>query len=63
MCEHIFASFDVCRIHSTVFEGNPASVRVLENAGFTFEGRLRNAITKDGRTMDALVYARLKDEA
>ena len=63
MCEHIFATFDVCRIQSTVFEGNPASVRVLEKAGFAFEGRLRNAVTKHGRRMDAFVYARLKDDA
>lgn len=63
MCEHIFASFDVCRIQSTVFDGNPASVRVLEKAGFAFEGRLRSAVTKGGRRMDALVYARLKDDA
>ena len=53
----MFANFDVCRIYSTVFEENPASVRVLEKAGFTCEGRLRKAATKDGQTFDLLLYA------
>ena len=61
MCEHMFANFDACRIYSTVFENNAASISVLKNAGFVFEGRLRHAVTKHSRTMDALVYARLKD--
>ncbi len=48
---------DVCRIFAAVFDGNPASARVLEKAGYTFEGRLRRAVHKDGRMRDQLVYA------
>jgi RimJ/RimL family protein N-acetyltransferase len=59
--EYAFANFDICRIYATVFESNPASVRVLEKAGYTCEGRLRNAVTKDGRTMDSLLYALVKE--
>jgi RimJ/RimL family protein N-acetyltransferase len=58
---HMFANFDVCRIYSTVFEENPGSVRVLEKAGFTCEGRLRQAATKGGRTFDLLLYALVKE--
>jgi RimJ/RimL family protein N-acetyltransferase len=43
-----------------VFEWNPASVRVLEKAGYQLEGRLRNYIVKDGRIGDALMYAKLR---
>jgi [ribosomal protein S5]-alanine N-acetyltransferase len=57
MTEEIFARFDVCRIFSNVFETNAASIRVLEKAGFVYEGRQRKAVTKDGQTMDALMYA------
>ncbi len=52
-----FAEFDLVRIFATVFESNPASVRVLEKAGYSFEGRLRQSITKDGRTTDSLLFA------
>jgi len=57
----MFSNFDLNRIYSTVFDGNPASVRVLEKAGFTFEGRMRKAAVKGGRTLDVLLYALLKE--
>jgi [ribosomal protein S5]-alanine N-acetyltransferase len=62
MTDHIFANFDVCRIYATVFESNPASSRVLDKAGFILEGRLRKAVTKSGETIDALMYAMLKED-
>jgi RimJ/RimL family protein N-acetyltransferase len=55
--EHGFASFDLCRIHAGVFEWNAASMRVLEKAGYVCEGRLLRSVTKDGRTIDELLYA------
>lgn len=61
--DHIFANFDVCRIYATVFESNPASSRVLDKAGFVLEGRLRKAVTKSGETIDALMYAVLREDA
>jgi RimJ/RimL family protein N-acetyltransferase len=33
---------------------------VLEKAGFTFEGRLKNDVVKDGEVLDSLLYARTK---
>jgi ribosomal-protein-alanine N-acetyltransferase len=55
--DYAFETFDICRLFAGVFDGNVASTRVLEKAGFTFEARLRQAITKGGRTRDELVYA------
>jgi [ribosomal protein S5]-alanine N-acetyltransferase len=55
--QYAFATFDLRRIQATVYEWNPASARVLEKAGYTLEGRLRNYIVKDGRVGDALIYA------
>ena len=49
------------RIFAEVFSSNPASVRVLEKAGFEFEGRLRKNVVKDGQILDSLVYARVRE--
>lgn len=58
---HAFARFDLARLYAGVFEGNHASMRVLEKAGYTREARLRKAITKDGRTIDLLLYANVRE--
>ncbi|MGB5295514.1 MAG: GNAT family protein, partial [Thermoanaerobaculia bacterium] len=50
------------RIQAQVYEINPASRRVLEKAGFTLEGRLRNGAIKNGQLMDLYLYAVLADE-
>ncbi len=63
LTRYMFSNFDVCRIYSTVFEENPASVRVLEKAGFACEGRLRKAATKGGQTFDLLLYSLVKEGA
>jgi len=55
--EWAFANFDLCRLYAGVFEWNPASARVLEKAGFEFEGRMKKAVIKEGRTGDELIYA------
>jgi len=56
-----FSRFDFARIEATVFEWNTASGRVLEKAGYTLEARLRMRATKDGRTVDELLYARVRE--
>ena len=55
-----FDNFPLRRISAEVFANNPASARVLEKAGFTFEGRLKNNVVKDGQVLDSLLYARTK---
>lgn len=55
--DHAFANYDLCRIYAHVFEWNPASARVLEKAGYAFEGRMRKSVTKEGQTIDKLIYA------
>jgi len=52
--EQIFA-----RLEAQVFQWNPASMRVLEKAGFTREAALRSAATKDGQLIDTVLYARV----
>jgi [ribosomal protein S5]-alanine N-acetyltransferase len=57
-----FTNLDVCRVYAGVFEWNPASMRVLEKAGYSVEGRLRNSVTKDGQTIDRMLYAIVREE-
>lgn len=57
-----FENYDLARIYAGVLAWNPASARVLEKAGFQFEARLRQAVTKAGITMDELLYARVRNE-
>ena len=59
--DHAFANYDLCRIYAHVFDWNGASARVLEKAGYTFEGRLRKSVTKDGMTIDQLMYAVIRE--
>jgi len=61
--EYAFVTFDLCRLHAGVFEWNPASMRVLEKAGYTLEARHRKNVTKDGETIDRLVYALVRSDA
>jgi RimJ/RimL family protein N-acetyltransferase len=60
--EWAFARFGLTRVFAVVFERNAASRRVLEKAGFALEGRLRRSAIKDGRVLDEVVYARVRDE-
>jgi [ribosomal protein S5]-alanine N-acetyltransferase len=53
-----FENFPLRRISAEVFSNNPASSRVLEKAGFNFEGRLKDHVLKDGKLLDSLLYAR-----
>ena len=52
-----FQTFDVVRIFARPFSTNLKSQRVLEKAGFTLEARLKNALFKNGKFMDELIYA------
>jgi ribosomal-protein-alanine N-acetyltransferase len=49
--------FGLCRLQARVFAWNPASMRVLEHAGFTIEGVSRASVFKDGELIDGVNYA------
>ncbi len=57
---YAFATFDVVRLEAGVFEGNTASMRVLEKNGYTLEATLKRRVIKDGELKDQLMYARLR---
>jgi RimJ/RimL family protein N-acetyltransferase len=59
---YAFSTFDVAHVFAGLFARNDASRRVLEKAGFVFEGRLRRHVTRDGETMDDLIYGIVREE-
>jgi len=60
--EYVFAEFLVIKIYANVFSHNKASMRVLEKAGFTKEGLLKQAAIKNGKVIDFHYYGLLKAE-
>jgi len=60
--EDAFVRLDLLRLFAQVFAPNRASARVLEKAGYTLEGRLRNGAIKGGKVLDTLLYARVRED-
>ena len=56
-----FETFGLVRIYAEPYEGNTASCRVLEKAGFALEGRMRRNVIKDGRILDQYLYAKIRE--
>src|SRR5688500_9771226 len=59
---HAFADMKILRMFALPFADNPASVRVLEKAGYTHEGLLRSSSVKYGEPKDQLMYARVNPD-
>jgi len=58
--DYAFSNFDIVRLQAGILGNNPASMRVLEKAGFVKEGILRNGIVKNGVVLDEHVYGLVK---
>ena len=63
ICEYVFDSSDIIRIYAEPFAHNSASCRVLEKAGYQYEGTLRSNAVKNGKVIDMIMYSLLKREA
>ena len=62
ICEYVFSESDIIRIYAEPFAYNMASCRVLEKAGFQYEGTLRSNAVKNGKVIDMKMYSLLKEE-
>ena len=62
ICKEAFAAFDIVRIFAEPFADNAASRRVLEKAGFTYEGTMRNGVYKNGKVLSYCMYSVLREE-
>ena len=61
ICRLVFETTDILRIFAEPFAHNHASCRVLEKAGFSFEGLLRKNAVKNGVVTDTKMYALVRD--
>ena len=57
--EYGFKELDFARIHTGIYEYNPASQRVLEKCGYSREGVFRKSIFKDNRLWDEVRFAKI----
>ena len=59
-CGFVFENSDIIRIYAEPFAYNTGSCRVLEKAGFVYEGTLRSNAYKNGNIIDMKMYALVK---
>ena len=60
-CRYVFEHSDIIRIFADPYDYNTASCRVLEKAGFQFEGTLRSNAVKNGKILDMKMYALVRE--
>lgn len=59
ICEEAFKKFAIFRIYAEPFAHNTGSRKVLEKAGFTLEGIMKQGVYKNGTVLDYCMYALL----
>jgi diamine N-acetyltransferase len=57
-----FETLNLNRVFLRVFDNNPGAIRAYEKAGFTLEGRLRQAEYQQGQFLDTLIMGILRSE-
>ena len=62
LCDYVFANTDIIRLYAEPYAFNTASCRILEKAGFEFEGTLRCNAVKNGKVIDMKIYSKIKEE-
>ena len=62
LCDYVFSHTNIIRIYAEPFAYNIGSCRVLEKAGFQYEGTLRSNALKNGNVLDMKMYSKLKTE-
>lgn len=61
LCNYVFEKTDIIRIFAEPFAYNIGSCRVLEKAGFQYEGTLRSNAVKNGKVIDMKMYGLVKE--
>jgi RimJ/RimL family protein N-acetyltransferase len=62
LVRHGFETLNLNRIYLRVLETNPRAIRAYEKAGFSHEGRQRQAEFRNGKYIDLLVMSLLRSE-
>ena len=58
--KYCFKELGLRRVYGCVFTNNKASMRVLEKAGYSFEGTLRKNVRRGNKLMDECVFAHVR---
>lgn len=61
VCKYIYENTDIIRIFAEPFSYNIGSCRVLEKAGFLYEGTLRKNAVKNGVVYDMKLYSIVRE--
>jgi diamine N-acetyltransferase len=62
MLRHAFYRLGLNRVYLRVYETNPRAIHSYEKAGFTHEGRMRQARFQEGKFIDVLLMSALRSE-
>ena len=62
LVDYLFRSKNIIRIQAECNPNNMASIKVLENVGFTKEGLKRKAIYIQGKYLDSFLYSILRGD-
>lgn len=60
--EKAFDEFNLHRLWVEIYEFHTTKIALLEENGYTLEGKLRAAVFKKGRYYDSLIYGLLRGE-
>ena len=60
--DYLFLHKNIVRVQAETHPNNRASIRVLEKAGFTLEGRIRKSFFSRGVYRDTAMYSILREE-
>ena len=60
-CNYLNQDFGVLRVEAVVFPHNPASMRVVEKAGFEREAYCRKYHVKNGAAIDGIMFVKIFD--
>lgn len=63
LCKEVFDKYDIERIFVEPYEPNVGSRKVLEKAGFIYEGTMRKGVYKNGQILSYCMYSMLREEA
>lgn len=61
-CKFLFENYNFNHLTASIYEGNIASVKVVQKAGFVLEGILRKNVFKENKFLDQHIYGLLKEE-
>jgi RimJ/RimL family protein N-acetyltransferase len=61
-CSYLFNNYNFNHLTASIHEGNDASMRVVQKAGFVLEGTLRKNVYKENKFLDQYIYGLLKED-